>query len=262
MKLDLGCGAFKHPGFTGLDRRPLDGVDIVCDFGSPLPLPGDAVEFVMASRSLAYAADLPAVLAELYRICIHKAVVCILAPYAHQFRHRSNPHLRQLFDETTPRYMTNSYWEPPGSPSCPPLSPYTGDDVPYDFRLLRMELFYRAPYLPPLYEEEEREYLKDVEPNVVDEIMYHLVVAKEEIPPAELLQLSRQAFPEPLWVEGLRSAAQEPPDAPDTAEATDTLASEAPPVDHPAAGPVPGASPPLRKPRRRKAGPTGKKRQR
>lgn len=38
---------------------------------------------------------------EIYRICRHKAVVCIVAPYAHV-----NPHYRQLFNEHSPRCWT------------------------------------------------------------------------------------------------------------------------------------------------------------
>ena len=43
---------------------------------------------------------------EIYRICRHKAVVCIVAPYAHVNSHIVNPHYRQLFNEHSPRYWT------------------------------------------------------------------------------------------------------------------------------------------------------------
>ena len=30
--LDIGCGANKHTGSVGVDRRRIPGVDVVCDF--------------------------------------------------------------------------------------------------------------------------------------------------------------------------------------------------------------------------------------
>ncbi|MCM2996991.1 hypothetical protein M3647_05875 [Paenibacillus cellulositrophicus] len=60
----------------------------------------------MASHSLQYVDDLEAVMDEIYRICRHKAVVCIVAPYAHVNPHIVNPHYRQLFNEHSPRYWT------------------------------------------------------------------------------------------------------------------------------------------------------------
>lgn len=44
MELDIGCGRNKWPGAVGLDRQPLDGVDIVHDvFCRPWPLPAGSV---------------------------------------------------------------------------------------------------------------------------------------------------------------------------------------------------------------------------
>ncbi len=43
---------------------------------------------------------------EIYRICRHKAVVCIVASYAHVNPHIVNPHYKQLFNERSPRYWT------------------------------------------------------------------------------------------------------------------------------------------------------------
>ncbi|WP_426448079.1 hypothetical protein ACP26L_27125 [Paenibacillus sp. S-38] len=238
MKLDLGCGESKHPGFLGIDKRPLEGVDLVCDFDQGFPLPENSVEFVIASRSLAYSRDLPALLSEIYRVCIHKAVVCMLVPYAHHFRHRSNPYLRQLFDESSPRYWTNSFWEAAAGARCPPLSAYGGEEVPYDFRLLRMELFYSPPYRPPLYDEEELEGLKSFEPNVVDEMMFHLVVCKAEMSPEELHQLSRQGHEEPVWAASLRSVRESEPEEGGEEESAPPSSRETRPAD-------PRRSPPL-----------------
>lgn len=205
MKLDLGCGSRKHPGFLGMDAEPRDGVDIVCSINDTLPLPDDSVEFIMAARSLPFVQDLFAVLGEIYRVSMHKAVVCILAPYAHTYHHASNPHIRHKFDEHTPRHLTPSFYQPPQGPVCPEIPHYGGAvRPPFDFRLLRMELFYLPPYRVPIFEEEELEILQQLQLNVVDEIMYHFLVVKEKIGESELERLSRMVFDEPIAVRELR----------------------------------------------------------
>ncbi len=205
MKLDLGCGASKHPDFFGIDRRPQDGVDLVWDVNNGIPLPDDSVEWVMASRSLPYIQNLYTVLSEIYRISIHKAVICILAPYAHSFKTATNPLLRHRFDEHTPRYLTKEFYQPPHGPECPVVSHYLDlEEVPFDFRLLRMEYFYNEAFRSPIYEADEVQELQRLQTNVVDEIMYHLVVVKESIAVAELDHMSRQAHPEPHCVQALR----------------------------------------------------------
>ena len=51
LKLDLGCGKRKKEGFTGVDARKFDGVDVTCDLGrDPWPWPDDSVEEAHASH--------------------------------------------------------------------------------------------------------------------------------------------------------------------------------------------------------------------
>lgn len=53
IRLDIGCGANKQPGFIGMDVRPLPGVDIVHDvLKFPWPLPDECVLLAMASHLL------------------------------------------------------------------------------------------------------------------------------------------------------------------------------------------------------------------
>lgn len=201
MRIDLGCGTNKHPGYFGIDRLELPGVDLVCDINEPIPLPDDSVEFVMASRSLPYVEDIMQVLADLYRMCMHKAVMCILAPYAHHYNHIVNPHLKQKFDESSPIYWTPHFYEPTLGPRCPKPTSYARYDnsttPAFDFRLLRMELQYQPPFVPPLYELEELEMLQRIQPNVVDEILYYVVAVKQPVTERELEWMSRQTYPLP-----------------------------------------------------------------
>lgn len=51
IRLDVGCGAAKQPGFVGIDLRPLEGVDIVHDVTKfPWPLPDGCALMAMCSH--------------------------------------------------------------------------------------------------------------------------------------------------------------------------------------------------------------------
>lgn len=53
IRLDIGCGASKQPGFVGLDMLPLPGVDIVTDIEkTPWDLPDNCVITAVASHIL------------------------------------------------------------------------------------------------------------------------------------------------------------------------------------------------------------------
>ncbi|WNS46473.1 hypothetical protein [Paenibacillus sp. MMS20-IR301] len=197
MRIDIGCGTGKESGYLGIDRLQYPGVDIVCDICEGIPLPDNTAEFVMASRVMPYVSDLFAAMSEIYRISTHQAVVCILSPYAHSFPHVSNPLFKQKFDEYTPRYLTGRFFQPSLSPLSPEIPDYPVSPPPFDFRLLRMELFYQYPFDEALYESEELEVLRTLQSNVVHEIMYHFAVIKQEISTEELESMSRKAYPEP-----------------------------------------------------------------
>jgi hypothetical protein len=51
IRLDIGCGESKQPGWIGMDMRALPGVDIVWDVEEyPWPLPDECVLVAMASH--------------------------------------------------------------------------------------------------------------------------------------------------------------------------------------------------------------------
>lgn len=47
MKVDIGVGYHKEPGYFGIDARPLPDVDLVCDVNNGIPLPDDSVDEVL-----------------------------------------------------------------------------------------------------------------------------------------------------------------------------------------------------------------------
>lgn len=53
IRIDIGCGANKIPGWVGIDIRPLPGVDIVCDLEKyPWDLPDECASVAAASHVL------------------------------------------------------------------------------------------------------------------------------------------------------------------------------------------------------------------
>jgi hypothetical protein len=196
IRLDLGCGRAKSPGFLGADRFPLPDVDIVLDMNKPFPLADNSVDLLLASHSLEHVDDLIFTMQEVFRICKDRAQVCILAPYYAQGLNLANPYHKQCFNEHTPRFWTNvcssgitkaDY----GHPHAPQwgLSENDHSSPGIDLRCLRMEFFYFPQYrkLP----EEEKRTARHRLFDVCDQVMYHLLVVKSAITEEEIGELSR-----------------------------------------------------------------------
>ncbi len=204
LKLDLGCGQHKQSGYVGIDRLLLDGVDVVCDINQGIPFADDSTEGVMASHVLEHVEDLIATMEEIYRVCKHKAVVCILAPYAHTSLNIANPFHRFQFNEHTPRFFTAStdvlieaeQYEFPFITQWG-LGRTENPNMKMDFRCIRMELFYFPRYVA--LPKEEQTKLRQTQMNVADQIMYHLVAVKQSITHTELSSLANSPLDIPSF---------------------------------------------------------------
>ena len=205
VRADLGCGKKKQPSFIGIDRFPLPGVDIVADMNKGLPLADNSVDYLAASHSLEHVDDLTLTMQEIYRVCKHKALVCIVAPYYHTSANMANPFHKQAFNEHTPRFFTTSDWTPVNkldyqSPGVPEwgLAESDNSKCTIDFRCLRMEFFYFPQYRQ--LDENEKRRLRQSLLNVVDTIMYHFLVVKEPISDQELEHIaSTIKYEEPTY---------------------------------------------------------------
>lgn len=84
MKLDLGCGKNKKEGFLGVDSRPFEGVDFVCDLGkSKWPFDHNSVEEVHCSHMLEHLTPKERIhfANELYRVMKKGAKASIVTPH-------------------------------------------------------------------------------------------------------------------------------------------------------------------------------------
>lgn len=205
VRVDLGCGKKKQPGFIGIDRYPLPGVDIIADMNKGLPLADNSADYLVASHSLEHVDDFIFTMQEIYRVCKHMALVCIVAPYYHTSANMANPFHRQAFNEHTPRFLTTSNWTPVNkldyeSPGVPEwgLAESDNSKSTIDFRCLRMELFNFPQYRQ--LDENEKRRLRQSLLNVVDTIMYHLLAVKEPISDQELEHIaSTIKYEEPTY---------------------------------------------------------------
>lgn len=87
LRLNLGCGARPWPGFYGVDRVALPGVDIIADLNQPLSLlPDDSVDEVYTRHTLEHVDALLPLMAELHRVTRAGGRIEIIVP------HFSNPY--------------------------------------------------------------------------------------------------------------------------------------------------------------------------
>ncbi|WP_123587463.1 class I SAM-dependent methyltransferase [Pseudomonas fluorescens] len=195
MKLDIGCGPKCLPGFVGVDRFPMPGVQVLADLDKPLPFEDNSVELVHAAHSLEHVSDLMFTMREIYRVCKHKAQVCIVVPYYEQKLNLANPYHLQVFNEHTPRFWSSCSWAPidkkeyyhPHAVTWG-LSQSDNSNPGLEIRLLRMEFFYfpRFNQMDPSCKRELRQHLTDV----CHQVVYHLVVWKEDNE-ADYLELTK-----------------------------------------------------------------------
>ena len=94
MKVDLGCGRLKRPGFIGVDSEPLEGVDKVADLSSKFPFEDNSVEYVYSSHVLEHMTDPLHFLSEVHRILEVGGVAELKLPLAgcqasFQFDHKT-----------------------------------------------------------------------------------------------------------------------------------------------------------------------------
>ena len=85
IKLDLGCGFNKQEDFIGMDRRPVEGIDIVHDIEDlPWPLEDNCCKLILCSHLLEHLNPkyLVDIINEAWRVLAPDGKLVIAVPYA------------------------------------------------------------------------------------------------------------------------------------------------------------------------------------
>lgn len=110
IKLDIGCGDNKQPGFVGIDMLPLPSVDIVWDLETfPWPLPDECVMTAVASHVLEHINPHKGVfinvMDEIWRILKPGGQFAFVVPYAGSHGYYQDPTHCNPINETTMGYF-------------------------------------------------------------------------------------------------------------------------------------------------------------
>jgi SAM-dependent methyltransferase len=82
MKVDLGCGVRKKPGYVGLDKNSGPEVDFVVDFETDrLPFEDDTVEAFYSAHCFEHLSDPHLLLSEILRVARHGAPLELWVPF-------------------------------------------------------------------------------------------------------------------------------------------------------------------------------------
>lgn len=104
--LDVGCGARKLPGATGMDRLQLPGVDVVHDFNTtPWPFADGSFDLVLMNHSLEHVGDVLAVMSEVHRVLVPGGRVVIQVPYFRSIDAKTDPTHAHVFTSRTLDYV-------------------------------------------------------------------------------------------------------------------------------------------------------------
>jgi len=96
--LDLGCGLNKKAGFTGIDSKKLEGVDIVDDIYQALSkFEDNSVDMIYSRSFFEHAENLELLISECFRVLKNEGTLEIIVP------HFSNPYFYS--DYTHKNYM-------------------------------------------------------------------------------------------------------------------------------------------------------------
>lgn len=106
--LDIGCGGHCQPGFVGMDKRELPGVEIVHDLEKfPWPVDSDTVSVILCSHLIEHIKPWLQVdfLDECWRVLMPGGVLMISTPYGGSFRYIQDPTHCAPWNEATAEYF-------------------------------------------------------------------------------------------------------------------------------------------------------------
>ena len=110
LKLNIGCGKKKYPGFVNIDKAPLPGLGKKWNLEkTPLPFPDNSVTEIKAEHVLEHIWNYVPLMEDIWRICKPGAKIYIEVPYfKYEGAFRDPTHCR-FFSEYSFEYFSEGY---------------------------------------------------------------------------------------------------------------------------------------------------------
>lgn len=108
LNVDVGCGANCQPGFVGMDKRKLDGVEIVHDVEEfPWPLEDGSCSVLVMSHLVEHIKPWLTIdlMNEAWRVLEPKGLLLISTPYAGSYRYFQDPTHCNPWNDATVEYF-------------------------------------------------------------------------------------------------------------------------------------------------------------
>jgi predicted SAM-dependent methyltransferase len=180
LKINLGSGYKRIPGFLNVDSDPEVNPDYVVDISKgELPFNDSSVTAVVAHHIFEHIADgfFP-LLKELYRVCDSGAIIDVHVPhYRHDYFYGDPTHVRPITIEMINRFSKkNNDVELKGNPGTTPFAYQLG----VDFEIVHHEYIIEPFFLEQFktMENEQVDMMARMYNNVIQEIHFKMMVVK------------------------------------------------------------------------------------
>lgn len=105
MKLDIGCGKRKRPGYIGVDIIKLPEIDVVCNISKGLPFATESIDEIYCAHVLEHISDLESLMKEFHRALKPDKSLIIRVPHCFSPSAFGDPtHCRYFTYETFRNY--------------------------------------------------------------------------------------------------------------------------------------------------------------
>ena len=81
MQIDLGCGRDRTPGYLGVDRLLMTGIDVVADLEASLPFRTNSIGRVFSKSVMEHVSNFEAAMQELHRVVRADGEIIIRVPH-------------------------------------------------------------------------------------------------------------------------------------------------------------------------------------
>ena len=109
MKLNIGCGDKPKKGYTNVDFRKYQGVDVCHDLEkTPLPFKSNSIDKVISEHVMEHIVNFIPLMEDIFRLLKPGGSVSITVPYYNSIGAFQDPTHVRFFTETTWRYFTKN----------------------------------------------------------------------------------------------------------------------------------------------------------